>query len=69
MHLCVCVCVCLCVCVCVCVYVYLCVCVCVCVVCCLRVCRVRFVHLYKHVRLNFSERCLAMPLVMDSCIC
>ena len=26
-------------------------------------------HVYKHVRLHFSVHCLAMPVVMDSCIC
>ena len=66
-------CVFVCVFVCVCVRVCVCVCVFVCVCCVLFastcVCRVLFVHVYKHVRLNFSERCLAMPLVMDSCIC
>ena len=54
-------------------HLFVCVCVCVFVCCvlfaCTCVCRVLFVHVYKHVCLNFSKRCLAMPLVMDSCIC
>ena len=43
----------------------------VCVMCCLCMsCAVcACVHVYKHVRLHFSKCSLAMPLVMDSCIC
>ena len=41
--------------------------VCVHAVCAYAVCAC--VHVNKHVRLHFSERCLAMPLVIYGCIC